>query len=288
MHQVDSAFTELFDPDHDGRRGEGEEATPALSLRGLRLPGTRTGPPGLSVDVAAGDALVLCGGHAAGKTLTLLALAGRARGFCGEAEVLGQGLRSRPGRVRALVALAEHPVIAPLDEDLSVERNLAAALTLRRIPPWPVVGRAAVRDALAEINAALGYAREFTRRVLGLPHTPLPELDGASLVEDLPPLARVLLGIEAARAARAPILAVDDLDVLRERPDRMAAWAYLLLRGRQSPADTPIITAQDDTELLALCAGVPPESRRRVHLLRLEDPAAGDVLAAETNEGKKS
>lgn len=34
--------------------------------------------------------------------------------------------------------------------------------------------------------------------------------------------------------------------------------------------------------------GVPPESRRRVHLLRLEDPAAGDVLAAKNSEGKKS
>jgi ABC-type cobalamin/Fe3+-siderophores transport system ATPase subunit len=169
----------------------------------------------VSFEVPRGGFLVIRGDHRSGKTALLLAIAGRfsTRGALDTAPA---------GRV----ALAEQSTINALDDALTVEAHFAQAVALAR--PWwkPVVSRAAARAAAA---GALPV-----------------ELPLDAKIGSLTPFERFACGVGLALVASPDILAVDDVDALRDTDDRVAAWHLLL----DLPDTLTIVaTCQDAGEL---------------------------------------
>lgn len=170
----------------------------------------------VSFEAPAGALLVITGEHRAGKTALLLAIARRFR--------VDGVLESAPHR---RVALAEQPAVNALDDALTVEQHFAQAVVLAR--PWylPFASRAAAREAASHLPIEL----------------PLDAKIGA-----LTPVERFACGVGLALVARPDILAVDDVDALRETSDRSAAWQLLL----GLPENLTIVaTCQDAGELPA-------------------------------------
>ena len=168
----------------------------------------------VSFAVPTGALLVISGEHRAGKTALLLAIARRFR--------VGGRLDGPPLHK---VALAEQSTINALDDALSVEQHFAQAVVLSR--PWyrPFVSRAAARDAASHLPVEL----------------PLDAKIGA-----LTPVERFACGVGLALVARPDVLAVDDVDSLRDTADRVAAWNLLL----GLPENLTIVaTCQDAGEL---------------------------------------
>ena len=171
----------------------------------------------VNFDVPEGGMLVIAGDHRSGKTALLLTIASRfsAKGT----------LSTAP---RSKVALAEQATINALDEALTVEQHFAQAVALVR--PWfkPFVSRSAARAAA---------------------HVLPIELPLGSRIGDLTPVERFACGVGLALVASPDILAVDDVDALRETADRTAAWNLLL----DLPAElTVVATCQDPGELPTL------------------------------------
>lgn len=178
------------------------------------------GAKGVFTDVSfaapTGALLVITGEHRAGKTALLLAIARRYR--------VSGVLRSAPLRK---VALAEQSTVNTLDDALTVEQHFAQAVVLAR--PWylPFASRASAREAAS--------------------HLPI-ELPLAAKIGALTPVERFACGVGLALVARPDILAVDDVDSLRETTDRAAAWQLLL----GLPENLTIVaTCQDAGELPA-------------------------------------
>jgi len=170
----------------------------------------------VSFAVPTGAMLVITGDHRAGKTALLLAIARRF-------SVDGR-LDSAPHRK---VALAEQSTVNALDDALTVEQHFAQAVVLAR--PWyrPFASRAAAREAASHLPIEL----------------PLDAKIGA-----LTPVERFACGVGLALVADPEILAVDDVDALRETADRVAAWNLLL----GLPENLTIVaTCQDAGELPA-------------------------------------
>jgi len=170
----------------------------------------------VSFDVPTGGVLVITGDHRSGKTALLLAIAGR---------FTTRGTLRTPGRRR--VALAEQLTVNALDDALTVEQHFAQAVVLAR--PWyqPFVSRRVAREAARHLPVEL----------------PLDAKIGA-----LTPVERFACGVGLALVARPDVLAVDDVDALRETADRVAAWQLLL--GLPDTL-TIVATCQDDGELPA-------------------------------------
>jgi len=168
----------------------------------------------VSFAVPTGALLVITGEHRAGKTALLLAIARRFR-------VEGH-LASAPYRK---VALAEQASVNALDDALTVEQHFAQAVVLAR--PWykPFTSRAAARQAASHLPIEL----------------PLDAKIGA-----LTPIERFACGIGLALVARPEVLAVDDVDALRETADRVTAWNLLLGLPENL---TVVATCQDAVEL---------------------------------------
>jgi len=167
----------------------------------------------VNFDVPTGAMLVIAGDHRSGKTALLLAIASRF-------SVKG-ALETAP---RGKVALAEQQTVNALDEALTVEQHFAQAVALTR--PWfkPFVSRSAARAAA---------------------HVLPIELPLGSRIGGLTPVERFACGVGLALVASPDILAVDDVDALRETADRVAAWQLLL----DLPADLTIVaTCQDPGE----------------------------------------
>ena len=170
----------------------------------------------VSFAVPTGALLVITGEHRSGKTALLLAIARRFR-VTGELD----------GPPAGMVALAEQQTVNALDDALTVEQHFAQAVVLAR--PWfaPFVRRATARAAASHLPLAL----------------PLDAKIGA-----LTPLERFACGVGLALVSRPSILAVDDVDSLRETADRAAAWQLLL----DLPDELTIVaTCQDAGELPA-------------------------------------
>jgi len=170
----------------------------------------------VSFDVPTGGMLVITGDHRSGKTALLLAIAGR---FATRGSLRTPGIRR--------VALAEQSTVNALDDALTVEQHFAQAVVLAR--PWyrPFVRRRTAREAARHLPVEL----------------PLDAKIGA-----LTPVERFACGVGLALVARPDVLAVDDVDALRETADRTAAWN--LLFGLPDTL-TIVATCQDDGELPA-------------------------------------
>lgn len=229
----------------------------------------------VTLDVPVGALFVVAGRFASGKTALLLALAGRLRGFAGTATVFGHPLHGGGGQVRHLSALAETPIVNRLDDDLTVERQLAAALVLRQ--PWykPLVSRKAVALCLIRVNALVRQVDARAGEILEKSAAGLPRLTGTDRIVDLQPLDRAILGVVVALIGRPRLLIVDDVDTLRDTADRTRAWAALLTLRTAGWHDLTIAASgQDPRELLEILDRVDDDSQpvptRPVCLLDLD------------------
>ena len=262
-----------------GSTGTSDAATElAIQARNFSIRnGRHTVIGGISLDLPIGALLVISGRFASGKTALLLALAGRLRGFAGTATVFGHPLRGGGGHIRHLSAMAETPIVNRLDDDLTVERQLAAALVLRR--PWwkPVVGRKTVVLCLIRVNEVLRLVDARAGALLGSTTAGLPGLTGTDRIADLQPLDRAVLGVTVALIGRPRLLIVDDVDTLRDTDDRTRAWAALLALRMAGWHDLTIAASgQDPKELLEILhriSAADPALARPVYQLDLDSDA---------------
>jgi heme exporter protein A len=134
---------------------------PALSLAGLRRDfGERTALDGVSVELAAGESLVVLGPNGAGKTTLLRVLATLLRPSGGQARVLGCELPREAWRLRGRIGYLGHEPL--LYRDLSGRENLAFHARLHGI------GREAAAARIEALLAAVGMERRADERVVEL------------------------------------------------------------------------------------------------------------------------
>lgn len=262
------------------------DAGPAVSLAGLTLrAGRRTIFEDVTFDVAPGSLAVLSGASGTGKTALALAVAGRLVPTAGRATVLGHVLPRQSGAVRRLVGIAGNATVAPLDETLTVRHHVVEALKLAG--PWwrPSASRARIDRTITAANELVGALEGAFGD--GTAAAPLVQarLHRNRLVRDASPVERFALALVLALVPAPAILVVDDVDQLRTREERRAAWAALLTlegaRRSDSGPLTVIATCQDPRELDDVLAaehrlGVFPLRPVQVHSL---DAAAGDDAA---------
>jgi RND superfamily putative drug exporter len=191
---------------------------------------TTAGPDGpvlndVSVEVDAGDWLIVHGPSGGGKTALLLTVAGRMAFDSGRLRVNGHLLPQEASRVRHSVALAELAGVNDLDDNLTVEQHIAERLSIKSFGLW--VSRGRIAPVLDGLNAALARAHDEA----GIPFEPV---DGTTLVASLSRLERKLLGVVLALVDGPRIVIVDDADDLRAPEDIGLLWSALraLLDGR--------------------------------------------------------
>jgi ABC-2 type transport system ATP-binding protein len=174
-------------------------AEPVLRAAGLSLR-TKRGPvfDDLTLDVPAGSVAALCGPAGSGRSMALLALAGRAATTGGELAVAGV---TALGVIRRLVSVARIGGAVELEPDLTVG------------------------DLVRErrLLGARGDAPEWKAR-------------SGDLVGDLPDLDALLLAVALAAMDRPAVIVVDDVDLRLDDADRAAAWAALDAVAAEGPA----------------------------------------------------
>ncbi|GAA4516675.1 hypothetical protein GCM10023159_28550 [Brevibacterium yomogidense] len=192
----------------------------------------------LDVTLEPGGTLVVVGPAGSGKTALLLTLTGRMRATAGSGTVIGADVRSEHARIRSESSLAWVEGITDLDKDYTVEQHVAERLI--GLQPWyrPVVGRDRVQRALE--TADIGR-----------------DLPAQAFVADLTQLQRFELELLLAWLDGSAIIALDNIDFLREPADRRHAWR-LLREAQESVARalpdrllSLIVTCEDDSGLPA-------------------------------------
>jgi heme exporter protein A len=134
---------------------------PALSLEGLRRDyGERRALEGVSVELAAGETLVVLGSNGAGKTTLLRVLATLLRPSGGEARVLGCELPKEAWKLRGLIGYLGHEPL--LYRDLSGRENLRFHARLHG------VGAEEAEDRIGDLLSAIGMERRADDRVVEL------------------------------------------------------------------------------------------------------------------------
>ncbi len=228
-------------------------STAAITASGL----TTNGPEGpifndVSVEIEAGDWLVVHGPSGSGKTALLLTIAGRMAFDNGRLRVNGALLPQETSNVRRSVSLAEFSGINDLEDNLSIDQHIAERLSIRSFGLW--VSRSRIGPVRVELEQALQHAYEAA----GLPYESHP---GSTLVSALPRLERKLLGIVLALIDDPRIVVVDDIDDLRASEHIELLWTALawLLEDRDV---TLLASAQS--------ASAAPEPSSRLHLLELD------------------
>jgi RND superfamily putative drug exporter len=230
-----------------------KNSTAALTAAAL----TTHGPEGpvfndVSVEVEAGDWLVVHGPDGAGKTALLLTFAGRMAFDSGRLRVNGHLLPQEASRVRHSVALAELAGLNDLEDNLTVDQHIAERLSIRSFGLWVSRGR------LAPVRAALNDALEQAHLEAGIPFVPV---DGARLVSSLSRLERKLFGVVLALTDDPRIVIVDDADDLRASEHIQLLWSAL----------TTLLHERDVTLIASVhSASAAPEPSNRLHHLELD------------------
>jgi heme exporter protein A len=182
---------------------------PALSLVGLRRDfGERTALEGASVELAAGESLVVLGPNGAGKTTLLRMLATLLRPSGGEARVLGCELPREAWRLRGRIGYLGHEPL--LYRDLSGRENLAFHARLHGMPAAEAAARiegllAAVGmerradERIAELSAGMRQRLAICRCVLHQPQLLLLDEPDSNLDSEGRELARSLIGPDGDR-----------------------------------------------------------------------------------------
>jgi heme exporter protein A len=133
----------------------------AIELRGLRRDyGERVALAGVTVELAAGESMVVLGPNGSGKTTLLRILATLLRPSGGEVTVLGCELPGEAWRLRGRIGYLGHEPL--LYRDLSGRENLAFQARLHGLS-----GEAA-EERIEELLAAVGMERRADERVVEL------------------------------------------------------------------------------------------------------------------------
>ena len=218
---------------------------------------TTEGPDGpvlndVSVEVEAGDWLVVHGPSGAGKTALLLTFAGRMAFDSGRLRVNGFLLPQEASPVRHSVALAELTGLNDLEDNLTVDQHIAERLSIRSFGLW--VSRGRLAPILGELNDALAHAHDEA----GIPFEPVA---GTALVSSLSRLERKLFGVVLALTDDPRVVIVDDADDLRAAEHIDLLWSSLtrLLDGR----DVTLVASVQS-------ASAAPAPTSRLHHLELD------------------
>jgi ABC-type branched-subunit amino acid transport system ATPase component len=184
----------------------------AVRAHQVRLDGPRGAVFGpIDLEVPAGRATALVSPAQSGRTSLLLALTGRMAPTAGELVVLGEHLPRHVRRVQQATALANFHGIDTLDEGLRV-RELVNERAGLLVPMWR-------RPAwFGERTASAVFAT-----VYGDDAVPQGDLQ----IWHLPPVDIARLRVVLALLGRPRLIAVDDVDSLRNPADQVALWSSL-------------------------------------------------------------
>ncbi len=209
----------------------------AVRAQGLRLDGPRGvvfGP--VDFDVPAGSATALVAPSHSGRTSLLLACTGRLVPTAGTLEILGEALPRHRRRVQSMTALANFHGIDTPDQGLRVSElvNERAGLLVPmwRRPAW--FGDPPVETAF--------------RTVYG--DDPIP--GGDLQIWHLQSLAVARLRVVLALLGTPRLIAVDDVDSVRDPADQTALWHSF---QRVAEAGTTVLAATSSTNPLPTTIG---------------------------------
>jgi heme exporter protein A len=176
----------------------------AIELRNLRRDfGERTALDGVSVELAAGESLIVLGPNGAGKTTLLRVLATLLRPSGGEARVLGCELPREAWRLRGRIGYLGHEPL--LYRDLSGRENLAFHARLHGIPAADAATRIEALlagvgmerradERVAELSAGMRQRLAICRSVLHEPRLLLLDEPDSNLDSEGREQARELIG----------------------------------------------------------------------------------------------
>ncbi|PRI10405.1 ATP-binding cassette domain-containing protein [Leucobacter massiliensis] len=209
------------------------DASEVLALRDATIRGPRGTVFGPLTSVSRRPVTAVLGPRGSGRTSLLLAATGRMRLSAGRVTVLGE---DRPAAIRRRSGIAGFAQIDALDPDVSVGAALRERLAWAL--PWyrrtPRMSDALTSELLAQ---AFGEYAHPQRR---------------TLVGELSPAEELLLRVALALVEDPSLLAVDDLDALREPGER----AILAERLRALADDgIRVLTATSDPGDLSLLDG---------------------------------
>jgi len=180
----------------------------------------------LSLDIPHGRLTVLVGPSGCGKTTTLRLIAGLERADAGTISIGGRAVDDLPPRRRNVAMVFQDHALYP---HLSVARNLAFGLKMRRVPPREISAR------LEQVAQWLGLAGLLDRR----PHT----LSGGQQ-------QRVALGRAIVR--RPDVFLLDEPLASLDKPQRDRLRGEIVRLQRRSAA-TMLYVTHDQVE--AMTAG---------------------------------
>ncbi|MDO4685164.1 MAG: hypothetical protein Q4A92_01340 [Corynebacterium sp.] len=180
--------------------------TPAVLAHGISVQGTEGtvyGP--LDIEIPTTGLIVLAGRGGSGRTALALTLSGRMKPSSGTLTVLGE---TKPANIRPKVAIAGVAVIDELDRDVTIKA------ILREHRAW------STKWAFWTPRIDPQYYEQLCKPIFG--DRPLPPM--SAYISQIPALDRILLRIALAMnpAHKTPIemLVMDDLEQVREEPDR--------------------------------------------------------------------
>jgi ABC-type multidrug transport system ATPase subunit len=183
----------------------------AVQARALALTGARGpvyGP--LDFDVPAGWVVAAVGAQGTGRTSLLLTLAGRMRPSSGSLRVLGVDPLKRPRVVQTRCAVAGFSPIDTLDEGLRVREVITERADLV-VPLW--------RRPLRVTDPAMGALVDC---IFGG-----DPLDMGAQVASLSALDLARLRVLLALIGNPRLLAVDDMDAVRDPEEQRRLWESL-------------------------------------------------------------
>lgn len=246
-----------------------------LALRGIvRTFGRRRALDGVSLEVAAGEVVLLVGRNGAGKTTLLRIATGYLDPDAGEVAVDGASMLA--ARTAAQAKIGYLPEHAPAPGELTVQQYLAMRARLKRASVAEVIELAALGDVLGQRIATVskGYRQRvgLADALLGAPR--LLILDEPTSGLDPIQVRELRAHIAAAAAARAVLVSSHAVTELAPLATRIA-----VLRAGALVADE----APD-----ALCARLGVESVEAAVVALLDgadgvDGAAGVAGAAEAS-----
>jgi heme exporter protein A len=201
---------------------------PAVAVAGLRRDfGERVAVEGVSVELAAGQSLVVLGPNGAGKTTLLRVLATLLRPSAGKVRVLGCSLPREAWKLRGRVGYLGHEPL--LYRDLTGRENLRFQARLHGIAGGNAEARIAdllrhvgmerrAEDRVADLSAGMRQRLAICRCVLHEPELLLLDEPDSNLDAEGRELARRLIG---PGGGRTRIVVTHDPDRFLPEADRV-------------------------------------------------------------------
>lgn len=226
---------------------------PVLALSGLRRDyNDRPVLRDVSLELAAGETLVVLGPNGAGKTTLLRILATLLRPTAGQARVLGAELPGQAWRARGRIGYLGHDPL--LYRELSVRENLEFNARLHGLgaaAPGRIaelVERAGLarraEELVRNLSAGMAQRAAICRSVLHRPELLLLDEPGSHLDAGAEPVLDDLLGPQPSRAR---VIVTHEVERGLERADRA-----LLLRGDGTVAHAGPASALTPTDAAQL------------------------------------